>query len=147
MHRYENKNMGFEKFDETGSGRGRPAGTDAMISIRKSGSIGINQAALDEYFEANEAAVLYMDEAENRIGIEPVADKDADEAAYALTTSKSGGTLAPKAFLRQYDLIPEVTTQYAPEWNDDEELIVLDLDAPIGTYGSPDSDDQNEEED
>lgn len=140
------ENMGFEKFDETGSGRGRPAGTDAMISIRKSGSIGINQAALDEYFETNEAAVLYMDEAENRIGIEPVADKDADEAAYALTTSTSGGALAPKAFLRQYDLIPEVTTQYAPEWNDDEELIVLDLDAPIGTYGSPDSDEQKTEE-
>jgi hypothetical protein len=83
---------------------------------------------------------MYYDEDANQVGIEPVADKDADEAAYTVSKTDSGGTIAPKAFLERYDLIPEVTTQYDPEWNDDESLVVLDLDEPKKTYGSPDDD-------
>jgi hypothetical protein len=138
--------MGFEKFDEAGSGRGRPPGTEPMISIRKSGSIGVNQAALDEFFEEQDGAVMYYDEDANQVGIEPVADKDADDAAYTVSKTDSGGTIAPKAFLERYDLIPDVTTQYDPSWDDDETLVVIDLDDPKKTYGSPDEDDEEEGE-
>jgi len=134
--------MGFEKFEEAGSGRGRPTGTEPMISLRKSGSIGINQAAIEAYFEESDGAVMYYDEDENQVGIEPVADKDADEAAYTITKTDSGGTVAPKAFLERYDIIPEVTTQYDPELNEDDGLVVIDLDQPTGTHGSPDSEDE-----
>ncbi|WP_435063669.1 hypothetical protein [Halobaculum sp. EA56] len=136
--------MGFEKFDESGAGRGRPAGTEPMISIRKSGSIGVNRAALEEFFGDDTGAVMYFDEEENRVGIEPVADKEADDAAYTVSVTDSGGTIAPKAFLERYDLVPEVTTQYDPEWDDedDQSLIVLDLDDPSGTYGSPDDEEE-----
>ena len=61
--------MAFEKFDDSGSGRGRPAGTDPMISLRKSGSIGINQAALTEFFEENEGAVMYMTKSQSGSGL------------------------------------------------------------------------------
>lgn len=137
--------MGFEKFDEAGSGRGRPAGTEPMLSIRKSGSIGVNQAAIDEFFEDQDGAVMYYDEDADQVGIEPVADKDADDAAYTVSKTDSGGTIAPKAFLERYDLVPEVTTQYDPAWNDDESLVVLDLDEPKKTYGSPDVDGEGDE--
>lgn len=130
--------MAFEKFDETGRGRGRPAGAEPMISIRKSGSIGINRAALEERFEGTDGAVMYYDEDDNRMGVEPVPDKDADEAAYTVSKTDSGGTVAAQAFLETYDLVPEVTTQYDPEWDDDRELIVVDLDDPTDTYGTPD---------
>jgi len=128
--------MAFEKFEEAGSGRGRPAGTEPMISLRKSGSIGVNQASLAAFFEDSDGAVLYFDEDANEVGIEPVADRDADEAAYTVSKTDSGGTIAPQAFLEKYDLVPDVTTQYDPEWNDEEELVVIDLDDPTGTYGS-----------
>jgi hypothetical protein len=88
---------------------------------------------------------MYYDEDANQVGIEPVADKDADEAAYTVSNTDSGGTIAPKAFLERYDLIPEVTTQYDPEWNDGESLVVLDLDEPKKTYGSPDDEDDAED--
>lgn len=131
--------MAFEKFDESGAGRGRPPGTEPMISLRKSASIGVNRAALEEYFGDDEGAVMYYDEEDDQIGIEPVEDKDADDAAYTVSVTDSGGTIAPKAFLERYDLIPDVTTQFDPRWDDDdEELIVLDLDDPTGTYGSAD---------
>lgn len=134
--------MPFEKFDEAGSGRGRPPGTEPMISIRKSGSIGVNQAALDEYFEDTDGAVMYYDEDENQVGIEPVADKDADDAAYTVSKTDSGGTIAPKAFLERYELVPEVTTQYDPVWDDEEGFVVIDLEDPKKTYGSPDDEDE-----
>lgn len=116
-----------------------------MISLRKSGSIGINQAALDEYFEEQDGAVMYYDEDTNQVGIEPVADTDADEAAYSVSKTDSGGTIAPKAFLRRYDLVPEVTTQYDPAKNDDG-LVVIDLDEPTKEYGSADEDAESESE-
>lgn len=139
--------MAFEKFDETGQGRGRPAGSDPMVSLRKSGSIGVNQAALDEYFQDQEGAILYYDNDSNRIGIEPVADKDADDAAYTVSKASSGGTIAAQAFLEQYDLLPNVTTQYTPSWDDDNDLLTVALDEPGETYGSPEEDDENAADD
>lgn len=138
--------MGFEKFDEAGSGRGRPAGSEPKVSLRKSGSIGVNQAAIEEYFADDDGAVLYFDEDENRVGIEPVADKDADEAAYTVSKADSGGTIAGQSFLKRYDLLPDITTQYRPEWDADSDLVVIDLDDPLKTYGSADDDSASEEE-
>lgn len=42
---------------------------------------------------------MYYGADRNQVGIEPVADKDADEAAYTNLKTDSGGTIAPKAFL------------------------------------------------
>lgn len=130
--------MAFEKFDEAGSGRGRPAGTDPIVSLRKSGSVGVNQAAIEAHFEDEDGAVMYYDDDANQMGIEPVEDKDADEAAYTVSKTDSGGTIAAQAFLERYDLLPEVTTQFEPEWDDDAGLVTADLDDPRKTYGSPD---------
>jgi hypothetical protein len=132
--------MAFEKFDEAGRGRGRPAGTDPIVSLRKSGSVGVNQATLEEHFDGEDGAVMYYDDDANQIGIEPVEDKDADEAAYTVSKTDSGGTIAAQAFLEEYDILPDVTTQYEPNWDDDRGLVTADLDDPHKTYGSPDSD-------
>lgn len=127
--------MAFEKYEDTGRGRGRPAGADPMISLRKSGSIGVNGAAVEEYFDGLDGAVLYFNEEENQIGIEPVEHADAEDAAYTVSKTDRAGTIAPRAFLEDYDLVPAVTTQYEPDWDDDRGLVVIDLDDPIGTYG------------
>jgi hypothetical protein len=132
--------MAFEKFDEAGRGRGRPAGTDPIVSLRKSGSVGVNQATLEEHFDDEDGAVMYYDDDDNQIGIEPVEDKDADEAAYTVSKTDSGGTIAAQAFLEEYDILPDVTTQYEPNWDDDRGLVTANLDDPHKTYDSPDSD-------
>jgi hypothetical protein len=109
-----------------------------MISLRKSGSIGINGAAMAEYFEDSEAAVMYFDEDEGRVGIERVDDADAD-GAYTISRTNDTGSITPSAFLSRYDLVPDVTTQFRPEVEsvDGTDLVTIDLDEPIGTYGSP----------
>lgn len=130
--------MGFERFDDAGRGRGRPAGAEPMISLRKSGSIGINRTAMEAHFAEEDGAIMYYNEEENQVGIEPVADADADDAAYTVSKTDSGATIAPRAFLEEYDLVPTVTTQYEPVWDDERSLVIVDLDDTIGTYGSPD---------
>ncbi len=135
--------MAFEKV--SGSSR---AGTSAKISLRKSGSIGINSVALDEYFsEDEEFAEVYFDEEENRLGIAGKEEKTDD--SYKITRSNSGGTVAPSSFLKGEDLIPEITTQYSPETvrHGSVDLVTIDLNNPIGTHGSPVSDDEEDEED
>jgi len=132
--------MGFEKV--SGSSRG---GVQAKISIRKSNSIGINSVALDEFFEDDEEfAEVYFDEEENRLGITGKTEKTED--SYKITRSNSGGTVAPSSFLKGNNLIPDVTTQYAPETvrHGSVELVVIDLDEPVGTHGSPDTEDNGE---
>ena len=134
--------MSFQKFE--GGTRGRSS-AGPMISIRKSGSIGINHSAMDEYFDGVDAAVMYYDDEEGRVGIERVDDTD-QEGAYTISRTNDTGTITPSAFLTRYDLIPEVTTQYRPEITetDDTELVTFDVDEPIGTYGSPDDEDGEE---
>lgn len=135
--------MGFERFD--GGGRGRSS-SGPMISLRKSGSIGVNGAAMAEYFEDAEAAVLYYDEEDNRVGLERVDDTDAD-GAYTISRTNDTGSVTPSAFLNRYDLVPDITTQFEPEvteTDDGLELVTIDLDEPIGTYGSPEDDEESD---
>ncbi|QLD88827.1 hypothetical protein HWV07_07175 [Natronomonas salina] len=137
--------MGFEKFD--GGGRGRSS-SGPMISLRKSGSIGINGAAMSEYFEDAEAAVLYYDEDDNQVGLERVDDTDAD-GAYTISRTNDTGSVTPSAFLNRYDLVPDITTQFEPEVSETDdglELVTIDLDEPIGTYGSPEDEDAEDAE-
>jgi|GEM_PF-3044885 len=129
--------MAFEKFE--GGGRGRPAGVDtAKISLRKSGSIGINSKAYAEYFADAGGVVCYFDADATQMALRPLASPDDDEAAYTLSENDSGATVTPGAFLEEYELIPAVTTHYAPEDGSigGEPAVVVDLDDPIGTYGS-----------
>lgn len=130
--RREKITMGFEKIEPTG---GRAGANEPVISLRKSGGIGINNPALDEFFEDAEAAELHYNEEENQLALKPVEEKEPDN--YTLTRSDSGGSVTPKGPLKRLDLIPEITTRYEPEWDDDEELVVISLDDEIGTYGSP----------
>lgn len=129
--------MSFEKFE--GGGRGRSS-AGPMISLRKSGSIGINGAAMEAYFEDVDGVVLYFDGTDDRVGLEPVDDAS-QEGAYTISRTNGTGTVVPSAFLSTYDLVPEVTTQFEPEVveaDDGTDLVSVDLDDPIGTYGSPD---------
>lgn len=122
--------MGFEKVEPNRTGRGQP-----KISLRKSGGFGINNKALEEFFdEDSDGIVIYYDEEENKVAFEG-ADKD-DDDAYALSRTDSGGSVTALSFINQYQLKPNITKQYAPEENDDG-LVVIDLDDPVGTYGTP----------
>jgi len=103
---------------------------------------------LEEYFEEGEEyAEVYFDEEENQLGL--VGKEEKTEDSYKITRSSSGGTVAPSSFLKAEQLIPEITTQYSPETtrHGSVELVVIDLDEPVGIHDSRDSDEDGKEED
>lgn len=128
--------MPYEKVT-TSRGRGT---AQPKISLRKSASIGVNQAALEQFFEdSEEYAEIYYDEENNKLAI--VALEGETDDSLSLTRSESGGSITPASFLKGNDLVPDITTQYAPfeeDINDDTTAVAIDLDDPLGTYGSPD---------
>jgi hypothetical protein len=122
-----------------------------MISMRKSAGIGINQKSLEKFFEDAEAAEMYYDEETNEVGIKPI-EENSESTHYTLTRSESGGSITPQAFFNTHDLIPTtdegepVTKRYEPYWNGNNQLVMIDLDEPIVTYGSPGTKESEESE-
>lgn len=123
--------MAFEEHQK----RRRQRRTNPRISIRKSGGIGINAAAVSEYFADTEAVTLLYDAETNRIGVKP-ADPEYENAYNVVRASESeSASIAGEGFLNAYDLNHEQTTHYAAVWDEDAEMVVADLDDPVGTYG------------
>jgi hypothetical protein len=138
--------MSLEKFTPTG---GRAGANEPLISMRKSGGIGINQKALDGYFENAEAVELYYDEESNEVGLKPIEEKS-ESSHYTLTRTENSGSVTPKAFVNQHGLIPTtddgepVTKRYDPYWNGNNQIVLIDMDEPEGQYGTPGTDDDSE---
>jgi len=138
--------MPFEKQKKAGGGRGSED-IKAKISIRKSNSIGINQTAVDEYLEDEpEYCEIHWDSVERKLGLGFVDEET--EYSYKVSYGESGATITPTAFLKSEELVPEVTKQYridTAELDDGTELLVIDVDDHISTYGYPDSNDEQDE--
>lgn len=130
--------MAFETLKPTG---GRAGANEPVISLRKSGGIGINQPALDKFFEDAEYIKIDYDDEENLLRLTPQQEDTADN--YTLTRSDSGGSVTPKGPMRRHGLIPDITTRYAPSWNGNNSAAIIDLEEDeIGTYGSPRSEEE-----
>lgn len=120
--------MTFKQFEKSDNTRPR-------ISLRKSGSIGVNGSAIQEHFESSKHVKLYYDADNDRVGIEPLYEDS--NGAYTLQKrdgDQQGGSIHAKAFMREYDLIPESTQQYKLHWSEDHGLVYINTDNPVLTY-------------
>lgn len=124
--------MGFEKFEKEEGGKG---GTGPRISLRKSGSIGINGKAIESFFGNESYVTLYYDRDNKRVGIRP--ERKSTKDTYKLQKrekSGHGGSISATSFMREFDLIPAKTKQYRAEWNEEEGMIVANVSNPVITY-------------
>lgn len=118
---------------------------DAKISLRKSGTVGFNEALIQEFFVDVDNVEIYFDADNNKIGFKAI--NEPTKSSYKISEQSSGGTVGCTAFLKRHDLVPAVTTRYEPSTqkiNDDVELIVIDLDDELDTYGSQTNSDDDE---
>lgn len=134
--------MAFEKVQKTGQGGST---NEPLVSLRKSGGIGINSAATEEYLSDVEFVHIYYDEDNRKIGIKPVDEED--ENTYKVNMTESSAGITPSSFMKRHGLVPDVTTRYEVEWDDDEGMLVADLTAEAGTYGSADDDTEDADAD
>src|SRR5208337_567789 len=91
--------MAFEEFQGKRSHGGEPA-----VSISKSGNFILNSKVIAAYFSDKKYAKLYWDQEQKKIGIKPMAAKDA--SSYAVNFSPKGGvgSFSGTAFLKAYGI-------------------------------------------
>lgn len=129
--------MALEQHDRK-TGHTKAKGEAPKVSLRKSGSIGINKHALQQFFADCNAVILYYDPEQNNIGIEPIEELHDHPNTYKITrrNPNAGGTVTPKSFLAEYDLQHSETLHYSVEWDNDRELLIVNLDQEMTKYGS-----------
>lgn len=140
--------MAFERVEKGSFGRG--SNTDALISIRKSESIGINAPALELLGSDVDEVVLYHDTENDKVCIVDAGDVDADDVnPYTLSKSNGSATVGCTSWLKNKGLVPEITTRYEPVVDDVdtedgsyEDVLLIDLNDEHSTYGSADDDDE-----
>jgi hypothetical protein len=130
--------MGFTKFTQKGGGKGGGDSTvGPRVSLRKTATMGINNPATQEFFNTADHVELFNDAVNQKIGLHPIVEETSD--AYKVKKSNKeghGSSVNCRAFLREYDLVPDKTTRYKAEWDDERELVVIDLNNPDSVYGT-----------
>jgi len=111
--------MPFERFTESGKGY-RP-----RISIRPSGTIGINDSALKRFgLKSLKYVALYFDAETKRIAIGGAQEDE--PGAQRLNLAGKGASISAKRFLDYHDLGVKTTTQYECHLDEGQKLIILD---------------------
>ncbi len=117
--------MAFEEFQRKRSRVGEPA-----VSISKFGNFILNATVCRAYFSDKKYAKLYWDEAEKKIGIKPMATKDAASYAINFGPRPPGGvgSFSGTAFFKAHGIKFDETKSFDAVWNEKEGLIVLKVD-------------------
>lgn len=107
-----------------------------FVSILRSGNIGVNSACYKKYFKDYTYIVFFYDRERRIIGIKPV-EKELPNS-YSIRRNRAGGgsgNVAASAFLKSFvgiDYNKQGSKGYEVSWNDDEGLLEVYLDRPIG---------------
>ena len=114
--------MAFKKFE--GGRRSTPA-----ITLRMSGEIAFNKGAREAYLNGEMHAVLFYDDEENKIGIEPVVDENAEGARPIRMKDSPGATISAKVFFDAFNIpySSEKRTLAGDAISIEEQMIVLQL--------------------
>lgn len=128
--------MAFETFTKKGSSGGK-SNQPPQVSLRKSGTIGLNNSATEKYLDGYDWAVMKYDKVNRLVGIE-IHQNEVDGSYKIRKADREGhgSQINCKAFTREYGLIPDKTTRYEVEMDDKGEMLVIDLDKPYKTIDS-----------
>ncbi len=132
----------FEKFTHRKSKSfGKPT-----VAITKNGSFNINSIAMLKYVGYNEYAVFYYDKKNYLIGIKFVANENPE--AYKIRKARKGklGYITGIAFLKYYEISYEKTQTYQIEWNEQQEMLIIDLKEHMENVPAPDREQEREDE-
>ena len=121
--------MAFEKFRKKPTARSK----GPLISIRKEAYIAVNGKAVQAYFGQRRHVHLLFDEEKRRVGIKPLRDEEIDPYAVRCRNviEGKGVMIYAATFLRHYGIAVEGSRIYAPRWDGQAGMLVIDLDRPV----------------
>ncbi len=120
--------MPFETYDKGSSKSSGRSTNKPQLSLRKSGTVGFNNAARREYLEGYDWALMKYDKHNELIGIELYEEEV--ESAYKIRKPDNdnwGAQVNCKGYTGEYGLRPEKTTRYEIGQADKGDMLVVDL--------------------
>lgn len=115
--------MAFELFKR----RTRPSPKEPMVSLSKSGMIGLNAAVTRNILGDNKFAHLFFDKDKHLIGIKFLKNSDPDAYPVKCTKNMSHGSIAGVSFLKTYGIFPDDTKAYPATFDDNNKILVVDV--------------------
>jgi hypothetical protein len=115
--------MAWEMFKR----RTRPSPKDPMVTLSKSGMIGLNAAITRNVLGDNRFAHLLFDKEKHLIGIKFLKTSDQDAYPVKCTKTMSHGTIAGVSFLKTYRIFPSETTAYRATFDDSGKILIVDI--------------------
>lgn len=112
---------------ETFKRRSRPSPKEPMVSLSKTGMIGLNAAVTRNIIGDNQFAHLLFDNERHLIGIKFLKQRDMDAYPVKCTRNKSHGSIAGVSFLKTYKVFPSETTAYPATYDDNTKILVIDV--------------------
>jgi len=100
---------------------------EPKISIWSSDLLGVNAAAVEEFFGDTEWVELYYDPERDRVGIKPLEEETED--AYHLRKREEGksGRINAKSFLAANNLQTDEAEQYEADWDEEHDLVYIEV--------------------
>lgn len=115
--------MGYEKFTK----QRRLDKDRATVTILKGGQLSIGKVCVEKYLEGYKHVLMYFDQEQNKIGIQPT--NDATNDAYNIRFIKRGtlANISVIEFLNHFSIEHEKSIAYPVSWNDEEKLVEIIL--------------------
>jgi len=105
----------------------RPSPKDPMVTLSKSGMIGLNSAVTRNIIGDNRFAHLLFDRDRRLIGIKFLKNNDSDAYPIKCSNNMGHGTIAGVSFLKTYGIFPERTTAYPASFDERNKILVADV--------------------
>ena len=112
---------------ETFKRKMRASPKDPTITLSRTGSIGLNTAVIKNILGDAKFAHMLFDRERQLMGIKFVKQADADAYPVQVTKSKSHGSIAGVAFMKNYKIFPKETASYAAHFDDASKTLIVDL--------------------
>lgn len=100
---------------------------DPLISITKSGQIGLNSACMKKYFKGCNYVLLYGDAKSKTIGIKPVKDNEENTFKISYSQSRTTGSISGHSFLGYNDIDYKSgkNRRCSPEWDEKQKMLII----------------------
>lgn len=114
------------KFEKFSSKQLQPRGGPA-ITVTKAGIINFNLATMMKHVKDNTHATLFYNKEDSLIGIKFSTKKEWGSYKIIKYRDNKFGTISGTAFLKNYNIPYSETTGYSAEWDEQDEMLIVDL--------------------
>jgi len=105
----------------------RPSPKDPMVSLSKTGMIGLNAAVTRNIIGDNRFAHLLFDRDKKLLGIKFLKQADQDSYPIKCTKNMGHGSIAGVSFMKTYEVFPSETMAYPSTFDHTNKILTVNL--------------------